>query len=721
MHIFGFTYLSGGNLTRVFLSPLPDGVNSNSNCVLYNSSHSIVEEGNVPPPASNCNFGAEPIPDGQYTIEILGQLGDLNNPVGVSDTFYMIDGVPSTQPPTSPTPTPDNLAPQIGDPFPRYVVLNTGNTYYLQNSFSDSDSTSWTATVDYGDGSGQQSLALSGKSFVLQHQYATDGTFVITVSITDEQGNTGTGTEYVSTVPIPTPASTLTINNINYVYTSPNSTTLTISFTPDTSFSTFGCDLLVNGGDSIAAFSRTANSCSFHPSFGFDYTNLSLLLYADRQRTQTQRTNSIFYTTTQVLSVTGVQFNQNALVVNTNISKINEACALLDQHNNIVAQTNFLTGNVNSCVFIGYGTNGPHQVPNGTYKLNLPNAGLTSDPFTIINPIPPQIAPLTGATITKGDTYSENGSFTDSDSTSWTATVDYGEGAGAQSLTLNPDNTFSLSHQYANTGTYTVTVNITDNQGNTGTAATQVTVNSNAIAPVVGQITSNPSQVKVNTSTGFSANFTDANTADTHTASWDWGDGHTSSGTVTESNGSGSVSDSHTYTALGSYTVALTVTDSTGLSSTSQSVIAIIPASGLAGSNLSHTNYNGADLSGQNLSKANLSVATFNNVDFQSANLSQVNGSNSSFTNDDFTGANLNKINFSNSNLTGSNFTSAILTQANLSNSNLTNVNFTGANLQGANLSGTIRTGIIWSNATCPNGQNSNNHNNSCAGQGGGL
>jgi PKD repeat protein len=48
---------------------------------------------------------------------------------------------------------------------------------------------------------------------------------------------------------------------------------------------------------------------------------------------------------------------------------------------------------------------------------------------------------------------------------------------------------------------------------------------------------------------------------DTHTAVWDWGNGVTSSGAVTEINGSGSVTGSHAYTTPGVYTLKLTVTD----------------------------------------------------------------------------------------------------------------------------------------------------------------
>jgi len=49
---------------------------------------------------------------------------------------------------------------------------------------------------------------------------------------------------------------------------------------------------------------------------------------------------------------------------------------------------------------------------------------------------------------------------------------------------------------------------------------------------------------------------------DTHTAVWNWGDGSLpTTGSVTESHGSGSVSNSHTYTSAGFDTITLTVTD----------------------------------------------------------------------------------------------------------------------------------------------------------------
>lgn len=81
------------------------------------------------------------------------------------------------------------------------------------------------------------------------------------------------------------------------------------------------------------------------------------------------------------------------------------------------------------------------------------------------------------------------------------------------------------------------------------------------VPPVVESITASPNPVQVNTLVAGNANFTDANISDNHTAVWDWGDGMTSTGNVTESNGSGSVSGSHVYLTAGVYEIRLTVTD----------------------------------------------------------------------------------------------------------------------------------------------------------------
>ncbi|HEY0553643.1 MAG TPA: hypothetical protein VGG20_05215, partial [Thermoanaerobaculia bacterium] len=63
---------------------------------------------------------------------------------------------------------------------------------------------------------------------------------------------------------------------------------------------------------------------------------------------------------------------------------------------------------------------------------------------------------------------------------------------------------------------------------------------------------------------GAVATFTDANTtnvASDFTAVIDWGDGHTSAGTVSGGGGTFTVSGTHTYAASGHFTVTVTLTD----------------------------------------------------------------------------------------------------------------------------------------------------------------
>jgi len=81
------------------------------------------------------------------------------------------------------------------------------------------------------------------------------------------------------------------------------------------------------------------------------------------------------------------------------------------------------------------------------------------------------------------------------------------------------------------------------------------------IPPIVEQIVSTLEPTQIGTMISASANFIDQGITDTHVATWDWGDGTASSGIVSETNGSGSVTGEHQYTTSGTFTITLTVTD----------------------------------------------------------------------------------------------------------------------------------------------------------------
>ncbi len=125
-----------------------------------------------------------------------------------------------------------------------------------------------------------------------------------------------------------------------------------------------------------------------------------------------------------------------------------------------------------------------------------------------------------------------------------------------------------------------IRVQVSDTEGLSDEA--EATVYIENAKPITGSITAPIDPMQVNSVVNTSVSFTDSGVLDTHTATWDWGDGITSIGPVTESNGSGTVIGSHAYTTPGVYTVKVSVIDDDDGWSNSifQYVVAYDPTSG---------------------------------------------------------------------------------------------------------------------------------------------
>ncbi|MEU8224876.1 PxKF domain-containing protein [Kribbella sp. NPDC048915] len=152
----------------------------------------------------------------------------------------------------------------------------------------------------------------------------------------------------------------------------------------------------------------------------------------------------------------------------------------------------------------------------------------------------------------EGSALSTSGAFTDADGNS-TLTISKVSGAGT--VTDNGDGTWSWSHTATDDASGSVVVQATDGEHAAATASFSWTAAN--VAPTVGPVVAtrtNACAVSVNGS------FTDPGTDDTHSAAIAWGDGST----TTVDPASAAVTGSHTYTADGTYTVVLTVTDDDG-------------------------------------------------------------------------------------------------------------------------------------------------------------
>jgi len=103
-------------------------------------------------------------------------------------------------------------------------------------------------------------------------------------------------------------------------------------------------------------------------------------------------------------------------------------------------------------------------------------------------------------------------------------------------------------------GAFQVGLKVTDAYGETCLDTADVII---ANVPPVVDTLNIPASVNTGSSFSVSANFTDPGIEDTFTAVWDWGNGETSTGTVTNQ----AVTGSYTYPTAGTYTVTITVTD----------------------------------------------------------------------------------------------------------------------------------------------------------------
>jgi len=149
-----------------------------------------------------------------------------------------------------------------------------------------------------------------------------------------------------------------------------------------------------------------------------------------------------------------------------------------------------------------------------------------------------------------------------------TALWDWGDGSTSAGIVTEPTSPGEVEgeHAYPAPGTYTVTLTVTDDEGAAQTETAVVTVEN--VPPVISGIGASNNPERAGTPVQAGATFTDGNPGDAHTATWDWGDGVTTPGTVVPPHSPGLVTGEHAYATPGVYTLTLTLTDAAGESDT---------------------------------------------------------------------------------------------------------------------------------------------------------
>jgi hypothetical protein len=232
-----------------------------------------------------------------------------------------------------------------------------------------------------------------------------------------------------------------------------------------------------------------------------------------------------------------------------------------------------------------YVDNAPKGTPQGSLTISVRadnvTTSLTGSTSVLIRNAAPTFTSLvvSPSTITAGTRATVTGVFADvGKADRHRVMVDWGD----WSTTMFPllafkQYDFAYSHVYAFPGFYTITPRVTDDDTGWVEASVQLTVTAASTnVPPTNLVLSAPAVVQ-GSSTTLTGTFTDPDAADTHTVVVTWGDG-TPTATLSLAAGVTSFTATHPYANAGTWTVAATVTDRAGAStSATTSAVVTVP------------------------------------------------------------------------------------------------------------------------------------------------
>jgi len=226
----------------------------------------------------------------------------------------------------------------------------------------------------------------------------------------------------------------------------------------------------------------------------------------------------------------------------------------------------------------------------GNGKVNV-GATASHGPFSLFGSLQPasDTTPLTatGASLSATEGFTFQGTVAAltaaAAASDFTATIDWGDGTSTTtgSVTSSGNGGFLVAghHVYAEQGSFNVVVTVTDKNNNTLAANNNTITAADTVKVADAPLLAVGNEIDVSQGVTASnvtvASFVDTGGADAvgdYTATIDWGDGTTTTGTVSISNGTLNVVGSHAYAATGHYPVKVTIQDEGGATATANSV-----------------------------------------------------------------------------------------------------------------------------------------------------
>lgn len=523
-------------------------------------------------------------------------------------TTQISDDIPGTASATA-TGT-ANIAEADMSLFPGAVSATEGHAFTgavgaILDPGSTDPSTDYTATIDWGDGSGPTVGTVTGSNGVYpimgSHVYQDEGKVTLTVTAVETAAappftTSATFSQIVADGDVLNPVAA-TLNATEGTTYSGAVATFTNTGYPANPGSDFKA--MIHWGDgSMSAATSVTNTAGTLTVFGShlygdeNSYSLSVVLSDDAPGTATATANGtasvadgdVFAPATATLTATeGTTYN-GTVATFTNTGYPNNVAS------DFTATITWGDGNPNTVGTVTGGSGAPLTV-SGSHLYADESTGL---PLTVtLHDKAPGTASATAtgtAVILEGDTLVpvgtvavdategaafngtvaifSNVSYPTNPSTDFTATITWGDGSTATEGTITGGNgvfTVSGSHLYVDELIGApVSVVIKDDAPGTASATANGTVTVHD-ADVLAPVSATVNAVERVTFSGTVATFTNtgypANPATDFTATIDWGDGTTTPGTVSGSAGTLSVSGSHLYVEENNYPLKVVLTD----------------------------------------------------------------------------------------------------------------------------------------------------------------
>jgi hypothetical protein len=487
-------------------------------------------------------------------------------------------------------------------------TIHEGDTASFQGSVIDPGSATETYTYFWDFNYDGQNFTPQAGGPTAQHQYLHPGTYQVALQVLDGQGGAGLGVTTVTVLPDAPTASA----GPDQSAPEGSSVTLHGTFTdPDFSLDTFQQGWVVTHNGTTVATAATPDFTFSPPDSG---TYLATFTVTEADGSSGGSTATITVTDAalpaQAVAVAAVEGADTGMVpvatfTDTGITQpAGEYSAVIDWGDG--TPTTAGTISVSGGTFTVSGDHTYAEEGSPTVTVTITDAGGANTTVTAAATVAdaPLFASSGDLSVTEGASFSgvlaffadtdPNGSASD-----YGATIAWGDGStSAGQIDALGGGYFTVSggHTYAEEGSFPFSITITDAGHATATAGGTAAVADAGLTATGGKLTA----VEGASFSGVVASFTDADpngSASDYSATVDWGDGTTSSGTIAAASGGFVVTADHVYAEVGTFTAHVTIQDAGGSSAGADSAVGVTDAA-LTASGTAVTATEGAPFSG---------------------------------------------------------------------------------------------------------------------------